>query len=93
MQTILMNLLLVVSCFLLIPPFTMLGVGGLAGYWILSIVFRVGDEAVEQMAEEIQQGNEKAGCAWLIVIFIFVIIGGTAALGVLFEVASLGRGL
>ncbi len=93
MQTILMNLLLIISCFCLIPPFTWLGFGGLAGYWILSVVFHFGDKAVEQMAEAIQQGDEKAGTAWLIVIFIFVIIGGTAALGVFLEAASLGRGL
>lgn len=93
MQTILMNMLLVVSCFCLIPPFTWLGIGGIAAYWILSVVFRVGDEAVEQMAKAIQQSDEKAGTAWLIVVFIFVIVGGLAALGTVMEAANLGRGL
>lgn len=93
MQTILMNTLLVVSCFCLIPPLTWLGVGGLAAYWILSVVFGVGDQAVEQMAEAIQQGDEKAGFAWLIIVFIFVIIGGLAAFGTVMEAANLGRGL
>lgn len=93
MQTFMMNALLVISCFCLVPPFTALGAGGLGAYWILSVVLGLGQQGNEKMAEAIQEGDERAGTAWLIIVFIVVIIGGAAALGTVLEAARLGRGL
>lgn len=85
-----MAMLLVVSLFCLIPPYTPIGIGGLLAWALLSVLFRVADEGVEQMAAEIQDGNTGMGGCWLAIVFAFVMIGGVAVLGMFFAVAGGG---
>lgn len=91
MQAFCLNALLGVSVICLIPPLTWVGIGGLLAYGIISITFSSGTGGEEEMSAAIQSGNQWAGCLWLGVVFIVVILGGSAALGVFAEVARLGR--
>lgn len=84
--------LLIVSLFCLTPPVTGVGIGGLIAWGLLSLLFRAADEGVEQMAEEIQDGNQGAGGCWLGIVFVFVIVGGLAVLAVFGAVAGELRG-
>lgn len=84
--------LLIVSLFCLTPPVTGVGIGGLIAWGMLSLLFRAADEGVEQMAEEIQDGNQGAGGCWLGIVFVFVIVGGLAVLAVFGAVAGELRG-
>lgn len=84
--------LLIVSICCLTPPFTPIGVGGLIALGMLSLLFRVADEGVEQMAEEIQQGNQAAGGCWLWSVMLFVFLGGLVVLAVFGTIAGNLRG-
>lgn len=82
------NILLGVSLCCLIPPFTPIGVGGLLAWGLLSVLFRVADEGVEQMASEIQEGNNGAGGCWLVAVFVVVILGGLTIMALFLTVAG-----
>lgn len=84
--------LLIVSLLCLTPPFTGIGIAGLLAWGLLTLLFRVADEGVEQMATEIQEGNQSGGCLWLVLVFVFVIVGGLAVLAVFAAVAGEMRG-
>ena len=56
--------LLVISLACLPTPCFGVGVAGLLSWALLSVLFRVADEGVEQMATEIQDGNQGAGGCW-----------------------------
>lgn len=84
--------LLIVSLFCLTPPVTGVGIGGLIAWGLLTLLFSVADEGVEQMATEIQQGNRGNGCLWLGWVFIFVGLGGITILAVFGTVAGELRG-
>ena len=86
-----MWILLLVSLFCLMPPFTGIGVGGILAWSLLSLLFRHADDGVEQMATEIQQGNTGAGGCLLVAVFLFVGLGGVAVLGIFLTVAGGGR--
>lgn len=85
--------LLIVSLFCLTPPVTGAGIAGLIAWGLLTLLFRAADEGVEQMAEEIQDGNQGNGCLWLGLVFVFVIVGGLAVLAVFGAVAGELRGV
>jgi len=76
----------------LVPPVTGVGVAGLIAWALLSALFRVADEGVEQMSTEIQNGNRGNGCLWLGIVFVFVIVGGLAALATFGAIAGELRG-
>lgn len=80
--------LLIISLCCLIPPVTGVGIAGLIGWGLLTLLFRVADEGVEQMATEIQEGNRGNGCLWLGLVFVFVGLGGVTVLAVFFAVAG-----
>lgn len=84
--------LLIASLVCLTPPVTGVGIAGLVAWGLLSLLFRAADEGVEQMAEEIQDGNQGAGGCWLGIVFVFVIVGGLAVLAVFGAVAGELRG-
>lgn len=86
------TVLLIVSIFCLTPPVTGVGVAGLVGWALLTLLFRVADEGVEQMAEEIQQGNRGAGGCWLWSVLLFVFLGGLVVLAVFGTIAGNLRG-
>lgn len=86
------TVLLIASLCCLIPPVTGVGIAGLIAWGLLTLLFRVADEGVEQMASEIQGGNQGAGCLWLGIVFLFVIVGGLAVLGTFATVAGELRG-
>lgn len=88
-----MNLLLIASLVCLIPPVTGVGVAGLIAWGLLSLLFAAAGGGVEQMAEEIQQGNQSAGGCWLGLVVAFVILGGLAVLLSFFSVAAELRGV
>lgn len=84
--------LLIVSLFCLTPPVTGVGIAGLIAWGLLTLLFRTADEGVEQMATEIQDGNQGNGGCWLTLVFVFVIVGGVAVLSVFGSVAGNLRG-
>lgn len=84
--------LLIVSLFCLTPPVTGVGIAGLVAWALLSVLFRVADEGVEQMTAEIQGGNQGNGCLWLGLVFGFVIFGGAVVLATFGAVAGELRG-
>lgn len=86
------NALLIISLCCLIPPVTGIGIAGLIAWGLLSLLFRAADEGVEQMSSEIQGGNQTGGCMWLVLVFVFVIIGGLVVLAVFGTVAGELRG-
>lgn len=87
-----MNALLIISTCCLYPPFTPIGIGGLIAWGGLSFLFWVANQGVEQMADEIQDGNQAAGGCWLWAVMLFVIVGGLAVLGMFATVAGELRG-
>lgn len=87
-----MNALLIVSVICLVPPLTGAGVAGLCAWGLLSLLFAVAGSGVEQMSDEIQDGNPGAGGCWLGLVFVFVILGGLAVLAVFGAVAGELRG-
>lgn len=84
--------LLIVSLFCLTPPVTGVGIAGLIAWALITMLFSVADEGVEQMADEIQQGNQGAGGCWFWLVMTLVILGGLAVLGVFGTVAGNLRG-
>lgn len=84
--------LLIISILLLNPPFTPIGIGGLIGWGMITMLFKAADQGVEEMASEIQSGNPERGGCWLVGIFAFVITGGVLVLVIFFIIASAGRG-
>ncbi len=84
--------LLIVSLFCLTPPVTGVGIGGLIAWGLLTLLFSVADEGVEQMSDEIQDGNQAAGGCWLWAVMLFVVVGGLAVLGMFATVAGELRG-
>jgi hypothetical protein len=86
------TILLIVSIFCCVPPFTPIGIGGLIGWGLLTLLFRAADQGVEEMASAIQEGNPERGGCWLVGIFGFVITGGVLVLVIFFVIASAGRG-
>lgn len=84
--------LLIVSICCLTPPVTGVGIAGLIGWAMITLLFRVADEGVEQMATEVQQGNQGNGCLWLVFVFVFVGLGGVTVLATFFAVAGELRG-
>lgn len=87
------NTLLIVSVCCLPTPCFGAGVAGLIAWGLLSLLFRAADEGVEQMAEEIQDGNQSGGGCWFAAVVLFVIIGGLAVLAVFGAVAGELRGV
>jgi len=85
--------LLIVSLICLIPPVTGVGIAGLIAWALITLLFSVADEGVEQMAAEIQDGNQSRGCLWLVIVFAFVIAGGLVVLAVFGMVAEELRGI
>lgn len=88
-----MHVLLVVSLLCLPTPCFGVGVAGLLAWGLLSVLFRAADEGVEQMAEEIQRGNQGAGGCWLWAVMLFVVLGGLAVLSAWATVATELRGV
>jgi len=84
--------LLIISLFCLTPPVTGVGIAGLIGWALITLLFRVADEGVEQMSTEIQEGNRGNGCLWLGLVFVFVGLGGIVVLATFFAVAGELRG-
>lgn len=91
-KNVMKTTLLFVSLALLPTPCFGVGVAGLIAWALLSVLFRVADEGVEQMADEIQQGNTGAGGCWLWAVMLFVIVGGLAVLATFGAVAGELRG-
>lgn len=85
--------LLVISLCCLPTPCFGVGVGGLLAWALLSALFRVADEGIEQMAAEIQDGNQSAGGCWFWLVVVFVIVGGLAVLMSVFATAAELRGV
>lgn len=85
-------LLIISLCLLPTGAFTGIGIGGLVAWGLLTLLFRVADEGVEQMETEIQNGNQSGGCLWLGIVFVFVILGGLATMGAFLTVAGNLRG-
>ena len=85
--------LLVISLCCLPTPCFGVGVAGLIGWALLSLLFRVADEGVEQMSTEIQDGNQTAGGCWFWLVVVFVIVGGLAVLMGVFATAAKLRGV
>jgi len=85
--------LLVISLCCLPTPCFGVGVAGLIAWGLLSVLFRVADEGVEQMADEIQNGNQGAGGCWFWLVAVFVIVGGLAVLMSVFATAAELRGV
>ena len=86
------TILLIASICLCAPPFTPIGIGGLIGWGLLTVLFKAADQGVEKMAEAIQEGNPERGGCWLAGIFGFVITGGVLVLVVFFIIAGGMRG-
>lgn len=84
--------LLIASLCCLTPPVTGVGIAGLIAWGLITLLFRAADEGVEQMATEIQDGNQGNGGCWLGLMFVFVIVGGLAILAVFGTVAGELRG-
>lgn len=82
------NILLGVSLCCLIPPFTGVGVAGLLAWVLITALFRIADEGVEQMSAEIVEGNTGAGTVWLAVVFVVVILGGVTIMALALTVAG-----
>ena len=85
--------LLVISLACLPTPCFGVGVAGLLSWALLSVLFRVADEGVEQMATEIQDGNQSAGGCWFWLVVVFVVLGGLAVLMSVFATAAELRGV
>lgn len=87
-----MALLIISLCCLPTPCFGV-GVAGLIAWGLLSVLFRVADEGVEQMSKEIQSGNTGAGGCWFWLVAFVVVVGGLAILATFFSVAAELRGV
>lgn len=85
--------LLVISLCCLPTPCFGVGVAGLLAWALLSALFRVADEGIEQMAAEIQDGNQAAGGCWFWFVAAFVVLGGLVVLMGVFATAAELRGV
>lgn len=85
--------LLIISLGCLPTPCFGVGVAGLLAWGLLSLLLRVADDVVEQMAEEIQDGNQGAGGCWFWLVTAFVIVSGLAVLMSFFATAAELRGV
>jgi len=85
--------LLIISLCCLPTPYFGVGVAGLIAWAMLSVLFRVAGEGVEQMSEEIQSGNTGAGGCWFWLVAFVVVVGGVAILATFFSVAAELRGV
>lgn len=48
--------LLIISILLLNPPFTPIGIGGLIGWGMITMLFKAADQGVEEMASVLASG-------------------------------------
>lgn len=85
--------LLIISLCCLPTPCFGVGVAGLVAWGLLSLLFRAADGGIEEMASEIQAGNQSAGGCWWWVVAAFVVVGGLAVLLSFFSVAAELRGV
>lgn len=89
-----MLLLLIASVvFCCFPPTFGVGVAGLIAWGLLTWLFSVADEGVEQMSADIRNGSQSAGGCWFWVVAVLVVVGGLAVLAVFGAVASELRGV
>ena len=83
-----LNAILIISLCCLPTPCFGVGVAGLIAWACLYLLTNVGNQANEQMAAEIQEGNSGAGCLWMVGTMIMVTLGGLATVAVFFAVAA-----
>ena len=80
--------LLIFSLFCLVTPFAGIGMAGLIAWALLSLLFGIADQGVEQMSEAATSGNAgRAGC-WLWLVSAFVVGGGVVVLALALGIAG-----
>jgi hypothetical protein len=80
--------LLIFSLFCLVTPFAGIGVAGLIAWALLSLLFGIADQGVEQMSEAATSGNPGLAGCWLWAVGTFVVGGGVVVLLLALSVAG-----
>jgi hypothetical protein len=80
--------LLIFSLVLLPTPFFGIGVAGLVAWGLLTLLFGIADQGVEQMSEAATSGNTTAAGCWLWAIGAFVTVGGVVVLALALAIAG-----